>query len=224
MANGKFVAYYRVSTQQQGSSGLGLEAQRNAVAQYLNGGNWSLIGEFTEIESGTGKRARPKLAEALTMCKKQKAVLLIAKLDRLARNVAFVANLLEAGVRFICVDQPDADRAFLQMGAVFGEWEARKISERTKAALQAAKARGTRLGNPVNLSEAGELGRAQAASRAAQRAGNVLPIIRQVQAGGVTTLEGIANALNLRGIKAARGGEWSATQVRRLLVHADRNV
>ena len=140
-----FVAYYRVSTQRQGQSGLGLEAQQAAVTAFTK--DQAIIAEFTEIESGR-KNNRPQLAEALALAKKHKAILVIAKLDRLARNVHFISGLLESNVQFIAADMPEADRTFLQMAAVFAEWEAKKISERTKSALQMAKARGTKLGSP----------------------------------------------------------------------------
>jgi len=140
-----YIAYYRVSTQRQGQSGLGLEAQRSAVKQFVS--DKPLLAEFVEVESGR-KVDRPQLTAALAMAKTQKAILVIAKLDRLARNVHFISGLLESGVQFIAVDMPEADRTFLQMAAVFAEWEARKISERTKAALQAAKDRGITLGSP----------------------------------------------------------------------------
>src|SRR4051812_45725109 len=127
MANGKFVAYFRVSTDRQGQSGLGLEAQRAAVATYLNGGSWELLAEFTEVESG--KRSdRPELLKALAYCKRHKATLVIAKLDRLSRNLAFIANLLEAGTEFIACDNPNATKAFIQMMGVFAEHEREQIS------------------------------------------------------------------------------------------------
>src|SRR5690349_11423756 len=135
----RYVTYRRVSTQRQGASGLGLDAQDAAIATYLRG--VKPIAEFVEVESGT-KNDRPELAKALAVCRKLKGVLIIAKLDRLARNVHFVSGLLESGVKFVACDMPEADRTFLQMVSVFAEWEARKISERTKAALAAAKARG----------------------------------------------------------------------------------
>ena len=135
---GKFVAYYRVSTQRQGRSGLGLEAQQTAVRDYLNGGDWRLVAELTEVESG--KRSdRPKLVEALKLCRLHGATLIIAKLDRLARNVAFVSNLMEAGVEFHAVDFPQANRLTIHILAAVAEHEARAISERTRAALASAK-------------------------------------------------------------------------------------
>jgi Resolvase, N terminal domain len=145
MAKGSFVAYYRVSTERQGRSGLGLEAQQEAVRSYLNGGRWRLDAEVIEIESG--KRSdRPKLAEALRLCRLHGAKLIIARLDRLARNVAFVSALMESGVDFVAVDFPQANRLTVHILAAVAEHEAKAISERTKAALAAAKARGKKLG------------------------------------------------------------------------------
>ena len=128
--NGKFVAYYRVSTDRQGVSGLGIEAQREAVERFLNGGKWSVIGEFTEIESGTRRKLknRPMLDAALRLAKKEKATLVVAKLDRLARDVQFISTLLNNQVKFICADMPEADKTFLQMMSVFAEYEAKRIS------------------------------------------------------------------------------------------------
>src|SRR5213080_3501248 len=144
---GKFIAYFRVSTDKQGKSGLGLEAQRNAVLDYLNGGRWSLVQEFVEVESGKHSD-RPQLTAALAACKKHKAKLVIAKLDRLSRNLAFIATLMESGVEFVAVDMPEANKLTVHILAAVAEHEREMISERTKAALKAAKARGTRLGNP----------------------------------------------------------------------------
>jgi DNA invertase Pin-like site-specific DNA recombinase len=141
----ELVAYYRVSTQRQGHSGLGLQAQRKAVQDHLRLTGAELLAEFTEVESGT-RKARPQLAEALALCRKERATLVIAKLDRLARNVHFISGLLESRVDFLCCDMPEADRTFLQIATVFAEWEARRISERTRGALAAAKVRGTLLG------------------------------------------------------------------------------
>ena len=149
MQNRQFVAYYRVSTSKQGQSGLGLAAQRVAVAAYLNSFASSLIGEFTEIETGKGSKAldtRPQLRSALDACKKHKSTLIIAKLDRLARNVHFVSGLLETGCDFVAADMPQANKVMIQMHAVMSEWERDQISARTKAALTAAKARGVVLG------------------------------------------------------------------------------
>src|SRR5580658_2953026 len=145
MANGKFVAYYRVSTAKQGASGLGLEAQQESVRGYMNGGRWSMVDEVTEVESGK-RNDRPALANALALCRIHKATLIIAKLDRLARNVNFISNLMEAKVDFTAVDFPQANRLTVHILAAVAEHEAAAISARTKAALQAAKARGTRLG------------------------------------------------------------------------------
>jgi DNA invertase Pin-like site-specific DNA recombinase len=220
MAEGKFVAYYRVSTDRQGQSGLGLEAQRSAVTAYLNGGSWRLVAEFTEMESG--KRAdRPVLAEALAACKRHKATLVIAKLDRLARNVAFIANLMDAGVDFVAVDFPTANRLTLHILAAVAEHEAKMISSRTKEALAAAKARGVKLGGP-KLAEAQVMGRAVVMAEADRHAANVLPVIRAIEAAGVTGLVHVAAALNARGIKTRRGGSWYASTVRNLLARSIR--
>lgn len=153
MADGRFISYQRVSTKRQGASGLGLEAQHADVERFLNGGNWQLVAEFTDVETGTRKgNNRPELAKALMACKRQKATLVIAKLDRLARNVAFVSAIMESGVEFVCVDNPHANRLTIHILAAVAEDEARSTSIRTKAALAAAKARGVKLGKPENLS------------------------------------------------------------------------
>jgi DNA invertase Pin-like site-specific DNA recombinase len=213
--NGKFVAYYRVSTDKQGKSGLGLEAQRQAVENYLNGGSWKLIAEFTEVESGKNSE-RPQLRAAQAACKKHKARLVIAKLDRLSRNVAFIANLLEAGTDFVAADNPHANKPMVQMMAVFAEMERDAISKRTKEALAAAKARGVQLGNPRLAEARAEVNTARQEAADAFAA-NVLPIIRQIQKSGVSSLRGVAKALSARGIKTARGGAWSAVQVSDIL-------
>ena len=224
MAAGKFVAYYRVSTDKQGRSGLGLEAQKKAVADYLNGGHWELLGEFEEQESGKRHGNRPQLLAALDVCRRQKATLVIAKLDRLARNVAFISALLESKVRFVAVDMPEADNTFLQMVAVFAEWEARKISERTKAALAAAKARGQKLGwsmpdRRVQQRPAAQRGANTNKARATQFAANVQPVVESIRKAGIVSLHGIAKALNDRGVTTARGGRWYATSVRNIEAH-----
>ncbi len=213
-----FVAYFRVSTDKQGASGLGLEAQRAAVLDFINGGAANLIAEYTETESGK-RNDRPQLAEALTVCKKHKARLVIAKLDRLARNVAFISNLMESGVDFVAVDMPDANRLTVHILAAVAEHEREMISQRTKAALQAAKARGVKLGSPNPL-KGSRLGADAQKAKADKFAANILPIIEQIQVTGITTLPKIAAALNARGVKTARGGEWYPMTVRNILKRA----
>lgn len=213
--NDKFVAYFRVSTDRQGKSGLGLDAQRAAVAKHI--GQSELIAEFTEIESGR-KNDREQLAAALATAKRAKATLVIAKLDRLARNVHFISGLLESSVPFVCADMPEADRTFLQMMAVFAEWEARKISERTKAALAQVKAQGRTLGCPTpEIGSAAGIARIQAKADAyALRVG---PVVRDIiKLTGASTLRDIAQQLSQRGIETPRGNfEWRASQVSNLL-------
>lgn len=219
--NGKFVSYLRVSTQRQGKSGLGLEAQREAVAGYLNGGNWTLVSEIVEVESG--KRSdRPELAKALSLCRLHRATLLVAKLDRLARNVAFISALMEAGVKFVAVDLPQANELTVHIMASMAEYEAKAISQRTKVALQAAKARGTVLGGlRWDINKVSAQGRALALQtrqeNAAKYRADILPVIQDKQAKGAATLRQIADALNADGTPAPRGGEWSAVQVQRIL-------
>jgi len=166
MAEGKFIAYYRVSTKRQGRSGLGLEAQEAAVRDFLNGGNWRLVKEFTEIESGK-RTDRPQLEKAFQACRVYGAKLIIAKLDRLARNVAFISNLMESGVEFEAVDFPQANRLTIHIMAAMAEHEAKMISERTKAALAAAKRRGVKLGGDRGARLTAQ---ARAAGRAALQA------------------------------------------------------
>ena len=217
---GRYVAYYRVSTARQGKSGLGLEAQRQAVREHLDGRSWKLIGEFTEVESG--KRSdRPKLAEALKACRLQGAKLIIAKLDRLARNVAFISNLMESKVEFEAVDFPQANRLTIHIMAAIAEHEAKMISDRTRAALAAAKARGKRLGGfRGRAGTAADCAKArQAKSLAAKaRAIDIAPVIEDIRTAGANSLRSIARGLNVRGITAPRGGVWSAAQVRAVIV------
>jgi DNA invertase Pin-like site-specific DNA recombinase len=218
--NCNFVAYYRVSTQRQGRSGLGLEAQQTAVRDHLNGGNWKIVAEFTEVESG--KRSdRPKLAEALKTCRALGATLIIAKLDRLARNVHFVSGLMESGVEFTAVDFPQANRLTVHILAAVAEHEAKMISERTKAALAAAKRRGVKLGGDRGArltAKARQAGAAAVQARANARAADLAPIIAELQASGATSLRAIAAGLNERGVSTPRGtGEWQANTVKQLL-------
>ena len=212
----RFVAYYRVSTDRQGKSGLGLEAQKAAVADYLNGGDWKLLAEFTEVESGKKHEDRPELAKAIEACRRQKAKLVIAKLDRLSRNLAFTATLMDAGVEFIAVDNPHANKLTIHILAAVAQHEREMISERTKAALQAAKARGKRLGNP-RLKEAAKLGRAAVAATADRFAANVLPFIRDAQKAGAVSNNAIAAELNRRSIRTAHNRAWTHVQVGKVL-------
>ncbi|NCO16045.1 MAG: recombinase family protein [Alphaproteobacteria bacterium] len=214
-----YVTYLRVSTDRQGKSGLGLDAQRKAVADHV-AGKGEIAAEYVEIESGK-KNDRPQLARALAEAKRIGAVLLIAKLDRLARNVAFIANLLEAGVEIAAADMPEANRFLLHVMAAVAEHEAQAISDRTRAALAAAKARGVALGwsMPGRAGEqrhAARKGAERNARKADRHAANVLPVIRQVAARGAS-LRQIADELNARGIKTARGGLWYAATVRNVM-------
>lgn len=222
MAGRRFVAYYRVSTQQQGRSGLGLEAQQQAVREYLNGGRWRLVAEHTEIESGK-RNDRLELAAALAGCRVHGATLVVAKLDRLSRNAAFLLTLRDSGVDFIAADMPEANRLTVGVLAVVAEHEREAISARTKAALAAAKTRGVRLGNPAHLNpSARRLGTIASVkvrqARATQRATDLAPTIAELRQNGASSLRDLAQALNGRGIPATRGGQWTAAQVRRLMV------
>jgi DNA invertase Pin-like site-specific DNA recombinase len=228
MGNGKYVAYYRVSTGKQQKSGLGLEAQQEAVRLYLNGGDWKLVGAFTEAESGK-RNDRPALAQALALCRIHNATLVVAKLDRLARNARFLLTVRdetgESGVVFC--DLPTIPEG--QMGkymvtnmAAVAELEAGLISQRTRAALQAAKARGQKLGcKNDNIAAYAKRGAAVSASaraaKASKRAIDILPLIKTINTDGKLSLRQIAAVLNERKIPTARGGEWSAVQVSRLL-------
>jgi DNA invertase Pin-like site-specific DNA recombinase len=203
-----FVAYYRVSTDRQGASGLGLDAQRQAVARHVAGDH--LAAEFTEIESGRRDTNRPELHAALAECRKRRAVLLIARLDRLARNVAFIANLMESGVDFVAVDMPTANRLTIHILAAVAEHEREMISARTKAALAQAKARGTRLGNPRPLDA---LALANAARAHLKPEQHVLELIAgwEAQRKG---LRKIARELNRLNIRTPRRAQWYACTVR----------
>lgn len=227
MSHGGFIAYYRVSTSKQGKSGLGIEAQRAAVANYLNGGKWRIVSEFTEVESGR-RSDRPELERALAAARVRRVPVVVAKVDRLTRSVAFLSRLLEAGVDVRFADLPTIEgptgRFMLQQMAAVAELEAGMISSRTKAALAAAKARGKKLGGNRGVKLTAEVraaGRAEVAKRANARAADLAPIIEEIWAAGIVSLRGIAAALNERGISTPRGlGEWSAVQVSRILKRA----
>lgn len=252
MAEGSFVAYYRVSTDRQGRSGLGLDAQRKAVADYLNGGSWTLAASFTEIESGKNDE-RPKLAEAIKACRVFGAKLVIAKLDRLSRDAHFLLGLEKAGVDFVAADMPFANRLTVGIMALVADEERRMISRRTKEALAQKKrfyenltdeqrreleeqGRATRLGGrreaklpgKKSMEERVDLlravhGQSVAArqERAAARSADLAPIIAELRASGVTSLNGLAKALSERGIPTARGKtDWTSVQVARVLERA----
>lgn len=216
----RFVAYYRVSTKQQGQSGLGLEAQEASVLRHLRPGD-VLVASFTDVESGTRKgNRRPELAKALVACRRAKAILIIAKLDRLARNVAFVSNLMEAGVDFVAADMPTANRLTIHILAAVAEAEAEAISSRTKAALAAAKARGTKLGTVSNLSEehrrAGAAATRRSASEYYARVAHLAVGMRQRGA----TLTAIAAHLNELGELTREGRPFTRDTIRRILARA----
>ena len=213
----RFVAYYRVSTERQGRSALGLEAQQHAVGIFINGGS-ELVAEFTEIESGK-RDERPELAKALEACKRMKAKLVIAKMDRLSRNLAFIATLMESKVEFVAVDNPHATRLTIQVLAVFADHERQMISQRTKDALAAAKRRGVRLGNP-DLATAAKRGAAANRQAAKRFAANVLPVIRDIQAHGAVSKAAIAAKLNERRVPTALGGKWGHAQVGTVIARA----
>lgn len=208
----RYVSYLRVSTDKQGRDGYGVDAQREAVTGYLNGGKWELLREFVEVESGR-KKDRPELAAALEHCKLTKATLIVAKLDRLARNVAFVSSLMESGVDFVAVDFPEANRLTIHILAAVAEHEAGMISARTKVALAAAKARGVKLGNPNLTDDARKLGRIATAAKAVDDAQRVRPIVEGLKLQGMGLRE-MARELNRQGIRTPRGKEWTATAVK----------
>jgi DNA invertase Pin-like site-specific DNA recombinase len=231
------VTYFRVSTDKQGVSGLGLEAQREAVARHVAAYRGTVVAEFTEVETGTNKRHRPQLVAALGACRLRRATLVIAKLDRLARNVHFVSGLMESGVDFVACDNPHANKMLVQMMGVFAEYEATAVSERTTAALAVVKASIeatgqwtsrrsgksiTKLGNP-NLRKGDRFGDARVArkartAKADEHASDVMLYIREARAAGCDTLGKIARALTARGIETpARGLIWNRTQVSRII-------
>ncbi len=209
-----FVAYYRVSTDRQGASGLGLEAQRSAVLRHIESGQ--LITEYTEVESGKQHTNRPQLLAALQECRRKKATLVIAKLDRLGRNVAFISALMDSAADFVCCDNPHANRLMLHMLAAFAEHEREQISQRTKAALAAAKARGVKLGNPRPL-EALHLARAVHIAR--RPAPEVLNIMQSLQGQGMS-YRAIARELNRLNIKTGRGSQWYDVTVKAAIQQA----
>jgi DNA invertase Pin-like site-specific DNA recombinase len=226
MVEGAFISYLRVSTGKQERSGLGLEAQKQAVDNFLNGGNWGLIEEFVETESGK-RDDRPQLARALTACRVHNATLVIAKLDRLSRDAHFLLSLQKANVRFVACDMPHADNFTVGILALVAQKEREMISTRTRDALAAAKRRGIKLGGDRgNLPFVASAGAARSAKvrsqKSFERARDLMPTIAALQADGRSFAE-IARQLNNRRIRAARGGAWQSTQVARVVAAAGRS-
>jgi DNA invertase Pin-like site-specific DNA recombinase len=218
------IAYYRVSTARQGRSGLGIEAQRSAVARFVEAEGFTIAAEFIEVETGKGADALdrwPELAAALATGRAKRCPVIVAKLDRLSRDVAFVASLMAQRVPFIVAELGvDADPFMLHLYAALAEKERRLIAERTRSALAAKKAGGARLGNQRNAPEAAALGRKAQAETAKLFTANTLPIIEAIRQTGVEDLRGIAAALNARGVRTARGGRWHASNVKNLVDRA----
>ena len=219
------VAYFRVSTDKQGKSGLGIEAQREAVRRFAEAEGLEVLAEHTEVETGKGSDAldrRPVLREALAQARKAKAAVVVAKLDRLSRDVAFISGLMAQRVPFIVAELgADADPFMLHIYAALAEKERSLIADRTRAALARKKAEGAALGNRTNLPAAQVKGAAANREAADAFAANVLPVVRQLQAAGITTARAIAEALNARGVRTARGGEWHNSTVRNLLARME---
>jgi DNA invertase Pin-like site-specific DNA recombinase len=220
------IAYLRVSTTGQGRSGLGLDGQRAAIERFAAENGFTLVAEHVEVQSGKGADVldrRPQLALALQAARKlgKGTPVIVAKLDRLSRDVAFIAGLMAQKVPFVVAELgADADPFMLHLYAALAEKERSLITTRTKAALQAAKARGVRLGNWTNLDEARQRGIQARAAHAERHARHVLPVIREVQVAGARSLAEIADALNARGVPTSRGGSWAPMTVKRVLDRA----
>lgn len=218
----KIIAYHRVSTARQGSSGLGLEAQKKAIEELASSRGAQLVGSFTEVESGANND-RPELEKALKLSKVTGATLVIAKLDRLSRNAAFLLTLRDSGVAFIAADMPDANDLTVGIMALVAQQEREATSKRTKEALAAAKARGVKLGNPNGAAPLRRAGKGNKAGvkaivgNADQHAANLKPVIDGFRSEGITSLGSIADALNDRGMLTPRGGKWHKSSVRNLL-------
>jgi DNA invertase Pin-like site-specific DNA recombinase len=219
----KLIGYVRVSTAQQGKSGLGIEAQKQALERFASAEGFELGPVYTEIETGKGSDAldrRPQLRAALAEARRQRCPVAVAKLDRLSRDVHFISGLMNHRVPFLVADLgPDVDPFILHLFAALAQKERALISKRTTEALAAAKARGTVLGNP-RIEQARHKAVAEITAQADQRAANVIPLIREIKKAGATSLRQIADALNARGISSPRGGEWHATSVRNMLARA----
>jgi DNA invertase Pin-like site-specific DNA recombinase len=224
MSQRVIINYIRVSTSQQGRSGLGIEAQRETLARFAEAEGFEVIREFVEVETGKGSDAldrRPRLSAALAAARKAKCHVAVAKLDRLSRDVHFISGLMAHRVPFLVAELgPDVDPFVLHLFAALAEKERSLISTRTRQALKAAKARGVTLGNP-RLTEARETAVDAVKAAADRHAANVLPIIREAQKAGATTLREIADVLNARGVSTARGGQWYATSVKNMMARAN---
>lgn len=218
----KIVSYLRVSTAKQGRSGLGLEAQRDAIEAYARQRGASVLQTFTEVESGR-VNTRPELAKAIHLAQITGATLVIAKLDRLSRNAAFLLTLRDSGVRFVAADMPDANELTVGIMALVAQQEREAISRRTREALKAAKSRGARLGNPngaaalLRAAKGNSAAVAAVRSMADEHARRLKPVVDALAQEGVTSLGGIADALNARGMLTPRGGHWHKSSVRNLL-------
>src|SRR3954469_24895883 len=218
------VSYLRVSTDRQGRSGLGIEAQRDAIARFAETEGYTIAAEHVEIETGKGADAldrRPELAAALAQARKLRCPILVAKLDRLSRDVAFISGLMAQKVPFIVAELgADADPFMLHLYAALAQKERSMISQRTKAALAAKKAQGAKLGNRTNLADAQAKGQVTLKAGADQFAANALPVIAQIRKAGAISLQAISDALNARGVQTARGGRWAPMTVKRILDRA----
>ena len=221
------IAYYRVSTERQGRSGLGLDAQRERCHAFAAQNGMEITEAFVEVETGKGSDAldrRPQLAAALAVARRLKCSVLVAKLDRLSRDVHFIAGLMVQRVPFLVAELgTDVDPFMLHIYAALAEKERRMISERTRAALASRKRQGAQLGNRTNLAQAQAIGAAKTAEAARRFAQNVAPVIQQIKASGVISLRSIASVLNARGVLTARGGQWAATQVAAILKRTDQD-
>ena len=214
----KMVFYLRVSTVKQGADGNGIQHQMTVVNRYAEANGGEIVGQFIEVESG-GKTdsERPQLAAALEKCKKENAVLVCSKIDRLSRNAEFLLRLMNSRVEFVCCDIPNCDRFTISLFAILAEKEKNMISERTKNALKMVKARGIKLGNPnpelsvIKMNEGARKGRIDFKNK-------ILPIINEIKSTGIKTLQGVADCLNRRGISTRNGKQWYPTQIRNLLV------
>ena len=223
MADKPLITYIRVSTSQQGRSGLGIDAQRETLRHFADAEGFEITREFVEVETGKGVDAldrRPQLKAALAAGRKHRCHVAVAKLDRLSRDVHFISGLMAHKVPFLVAELgPDVDPFVLHLFAALAEKERALISTRTRQALEAAKARGVALGSP-KLHVARKSALASIKGGADKHAANILPIIREIQKAGATTLRAIAEALNARGVATARGGQWHATSVKNMLDRA----